>query len=221
MKFFSVCAAVIRRQSSSVKQIQPSFTLSGPYRISKTLFRKMSALTVEEEQTALQEPDPCTNDFFFQQTMYRIKDPKASLNFYSKVLGMRLLHRMDCPPLKFSLYFMGYAKKEEIPTDEKERAKWCMGGRSSIELTHNWGSETDDSVKYHNGNAAPQGFGHIGICVPDVDAACKRFEELGVSFKKKPNDGKMKGIAFIMDPDGYWIEIFSTKVIESLDMNNL
>lgn len=61
MKFFSVCAAVIRRQSSSVKQIQPSFTLSEPYRISKTLFRKMSALTVEEEQTALQEPDPSTN----------------------------------------------------------------------------------------------------------------------------------------------------------------
>lgn len=33
--------------------------------------------------------------------------------------------------------------------------------------------------------------------VPDVDAACKRFEELGVKFVKKPNDGKMKGIAFI------------------------
>ena len=32
--------------------------------------------------------------------------------------------------------------------------------------------------------------GHIGIMVPDVDAACKRFEELGVPFVKKPNDGK-------------------------------
>jgi len=29
----------------------------------------------------------------------------------------------------------------------------------------------------------------------------------GVEFVKKPNDGKMKGIAFIKDPDGYWIEI--------------
>ncbi len=42
-----------------------------------------------------------------------------------------------------------------------------------------------------------------------LDAACARFEELGVEFVKRPNDGAMKGIAFIKDPDGYWIEIFS------------
>ena len=42
--------------------------------------------------------------------------------------------------------------------------------------------------------------------MPDVDAACKRFDELGVTFKKRPNDGKMIGLAFIQDPDGYWIE---------------
>lgn len=32
--------------------------------------------------------------------------------------------------------------------------------------------------------------GHIGIAVPDVSKACKRFEELGVKFVKKPDDGK-------------------------------
>jgi len=50
------------------------------------------------------------------------------------------------------------------------------------------------------------------MMVPDVDAACKRFEDLGVEFVKKPSDGKMKGIAFIKDPDGYWIEIFNNKM---------
>ncbi|XP_029647499.1 lactoylglutathione lyase [Octopus sinensis] len=169
----------------------------------------MAALSNEEMLAALHQPDPATKDFFYQQTMYRVKDPKASLTFYSKVLGMRLLHRFDFPPLKFSLYFMGYANENEIPKDEAERFKWCMTSKTAIELTHNWGSETDDSVQYHNGNSSPQGFGHIGVCVPDVDAACKRFEELNVPFKLKLNAGKIKGIAFIMDPDGYWIEIFS------------
>ena len=46
--------------------------------------------------------------------------------------------------------------------------------------------------------------------VPDVDSACERFANWGVEFVKKPNDGKMKGIAFIKDPDGYWIEIFNS-----------
>ena len=42
-----------------------------------------------------------------------------------------------------------------------------------------------------------------------MQAACDRFETLGVNFVKRPNDGAMKGIAFITDPDGYWIEILS------------
>ena len=47
--------------------------------------------------------------------------------------------------------------------------------------------------------------------VPDVYAACDRFEELGVDFQKRPDDGSMKGIAFVKDPDGYWIEVLNAK----------
>ena len=79
-----------------------------------------------------------------------------------------------------------------------------------IELTHNWGTEKDDSFSYHDGNTDPRGFGHIGITVPDVYAASERFEKLGVEFVKRPDDGNMKGLAFIKDPDGYWIEILSS-----------
>ena len=83
-----------------------------------------------------------------------------------------------------------------------------------LELTHNWGSEDDADFAYHDGNAQPQGFGHIGITVPDVYAAAERFEKLGVEFVKKPDDGKMKGLAFIKDPDGYWIEILQADMME-------
>lgn len=73
-----------------------------------------------------------------------------------------------------------------------------------LELTHNHGTESDTSFSgYASGNSEPgKGFGHIAITVPNVAAACERFEKLGVPFKKKLTDGKMKDIAFILDPDG-------------------
>lgn len=73
-----------------------------------------------------------------------------------------------------------------------------------LELTHNHGTESDGDFKgYASGNTDPgKGFGHIAITVDDVEKACDRFEQLGVQFKKKPSDGRMKNIAFILDPDG-------------------
>jgi lactoylglutathione lyase len=81
-----------------------------------------------------------------------------------------------------------------------------------LELTHNHGTETDKSFSYASGNADPgYGFGHIAITVDDVEAACPRLEERSVPFKKRPNEGSMKGLAFILDPDGYWVEVVSNR----------
>jgi len=166
------------------------------------------------EAEALCKPiDASTKDFLFQQTMYRIKDPKRSLPFYTGVLGMTLLVKLDFPEAKFTLYFMGYENPDEIPKDTKERRQWAMSRKATIELTHNWGTENDAEQAYHNGNSDPRGFGHIGIMVPDVYAACERFKEMGVEFVKRPDDGRMKGLAFIKDPDGYWIEIFNAGTV--------
>ena len=156
--------------------------------------------------------DPATHDYIFNQTMLRVKDPERSVAFYRDVLGMTLLRRFEFPDMKFSLYFMAYvhAGDAQPPEDPAARAEFTFRQKATLELTHNWGTESDaEFAGYHNGNSDPRGFGHIGITVPDVYEASARFEKLGVEFVKRPDDGKMKGLAFIKDPDGYWIEILS------------
>ena len=165
-----------------------------------------------------QPRDPATTGFSLNQTMLRVRDPESSVAFYRDVLGMTLLQKLDFPEMKFSLYFMAYlANGETIPDDPAERARFIFTRETTLELTHNWGTESDAGFAgYHNGNDEPRGFGHLGVSVPDVDAACARFEELGVEFVKRPNDGQMKGLAFIKDPDGYWIEILSPNGMAAL-----
>ena len=162
----------------------------------------------EQAEGLCDQKDPATNGFVFNQTMLRIADPTRSLDFYTRVLGMTLLKRLDFEQMQFSLYFLASGDDfADISQDEAARTAQTFGRAGILELTHNWG---DDPVTttYHNGNSEPRGFGHIGFHVPDLESACQRFEALGVSFQKRPQDGTMKDIAFIKDPDGYWIEIF-------------
>lgn len=77
----------------------------------------------------------------------------------------------------FSLYFLGYYDASVIPEDRKERVQWMFSQPACLELTHNWGTESDPDFKVHNGNTDPKGFGHIGMSVPvgahvDVLRAC-------------------------------------------------
>jgi len=161
--------------------------------------------------------DEETQSYIFNQTMLRIKDPKISLDFYTRILGMKLYRRIDFSDMKFTLYFLampGDVDDNFVPKEDNKRTTWTFSQRAMLELTHNWGTENDINFTHHNGNSDPQGFGHIGFSVPDVYAASNRFEKLGVKFIKKPDDGKMKGLAFIEDPDGYWIEILQADMIE-------
>ena len=118
--------------------------------------------------------DPNTQDYKLTQTMLRIKDPSIAIPFYRDVLGMILLDQYDFESMGFSLYFMAYedALTGEPPAPGPDRAAWIFSQVSSIELTHNWGTELDESFAgYHSGNDEPKGFGHIGITVPDVYVA--------------------------------------------------
>jgi lactoylglutathione lyase len=137
---------------------------------------------------------------------------------------MELLQKL--PLDGFTLYFVGYDHSETgLSAEEKaatRRARegsmilFCLSPIIScpillgvLELWHTHGTESDpEFAGYASGNDEPgRGFGHIAISVDNVEAACEHFEKLGVSFQKRPNEGNFKGFAFILDPDGYWIEI--------------
>ncbi|MCC5982787.1 MAG: lactoylglutathione lyase [Rhodobacteraceae bacterium] len=153
-----------------------------------------------------------TDGYVLTHTMFRIKEPVRALEFYEQVLGFRLITRLDFEEARFSLYFLqprGHADQ----ADGSLAATFSRAGL--LELTHNWGTEGDDT-EMHSGNTDPKGFGHICISVPDIKAACARFERLGVTFQKKLGAGGMKEIAFIRDPDGYWIEVVQPDLMEGL-----
>lgn len=118
--------------------------------------------------------------------MLRVKDPEKSLKFYQDVMGMSLIDEHDAGD--FKLFFLAYDHQTPHVKHRAER-------EGILELTWNKGTEKDDKFAYHNGNDEPQGFGHIAVSVDNLEEACKRFEDLGVKFKKRPQDGKMKTIA--------------------------
>ena len=177
-----------------------------------------------ETQNGLCETvDEETQSYVFNQTMLRIKDPVVSLDFYTRIIGMKLYRKLEFTEMQFTLYFLGMpgdVDEANVPEGDNARTTWTFNQRAMLELTHNWGTEKEDNFSYHDGNKEPQGFGHIGFSVPDVYKASERFEKLGVNFIKKPEDGKMKGLAFITDPDGYWIEILQANMLEKTTSSN-
>jgi lactoylglutathione lyase len=117
-------------------------------------------------------------------TMLRVGDLQRSLDFYTGVLGMKLLRKRDYPEGKFTLAFVGYG-------DESDTAV--------LELTHNW-----DTKAYELGN----GYGHVALEVEDAYQACAAVKARGGKVTREA--GPMKHgttvIAFVEDPDGYKIE---------------
>lgn len=122
-------------------------------------------------------------------TMLRVGNLQASIEFYTNLLGMKLLRQKEYPDGKFTLAFLGYGT-------EKENAV--------LELTYNWGIDG-----YENGS----GFGHIALEVDDVYQATSKIKELGGRVIR--DAGSMNAgstiIAFIEDPDGYQIELIGKR----------
>ncbi|WP_421211404.1 lactoylglutathione lyase [Aeromonas enteropelogenes] len=122
-------------------------------------------------------------------TMLRVGDLQRSIDFYTRVLGMKLLRQSENSEYKYTLAFVGYG-------DEKDEAV--------IELTYNWGVS-----EYELGTA----YGHIALEADDIYATCDALRATGAKITREP--GPVKGgttvIAFVEDPDGYKIELIAKK----------
>jgi len=121
----------------------------------------------------------------FLHTMLRVGDLQRSIDFYTRLLGMRELRRRDVPDGKYTLAFVGYGDEDSS---------------SVIELTYNYGVD-----HYEQGTA----FGHLAIGVPDVAATCTGLRAAGAKITREPGPVKFGStiIAFVEDPDGYKIEL--------------
>ena len=117
--------------------------------------------------------------------MLRVGDLQRSIDFYTQVLGMKLLRKSENPEYKYTLAFLGF---EANPA------------QAEIELTYNWGVE-----QYEIGTA----YGHIALGVKDASADCARIKAAGgnVTREAGPVKGGNTVIAFVTDPDGYKIEL--------------
>ncbi len=122
-------------------------------------------------------------------TMLRVGNLQRSIEFYTNILGMKLLRQSDNTEYKYSLAFVGYGEESE---------------QAVIELTYNWGVES-----YELGTA----FGHLALEAEDIYATCEALRAAGAKITREP--GPVKGgttvIAFVEDPDGYKIELISKK----------
>ena len=122
----------------------------------------------------------------FAHVMIRVNDLQETIDFYTKMFGMKLQKKTENPEYQYTLAFVGY-------TDDPN-------AETLIELTYNWGR-----AAYQHGDA----FGHLCFKVDDVYKACERIEAQGGVVTRKP--GPVKGgttvIAFVKDPNGYQIEL--------------
>ncbi len=122
----------------------------------------------------------------YLHTMVRVKDLEASLRFWTDLLGLREVRRMENEQGRYTLVFLAAPKDLERSAAERS---------PEVELTFNW-----DPEEYSGG----RNFGHLAYKFDDIYAACQRLMDGGVVINRPPRDGRM---AFVRSPDGISIEL--------------
>jgi len=121
----------------------------------------------------------------YLHTMIRVGNLDKSIEFYTEILGMKLIKKKDYPHGEFTLAFLSFNENDNEPF---------------LELTYNWGVSNYEIGK---------GFGHIALGVENIFSICDEIKMKGGKITREP--GPMKGstsiLAFVEDPDGYKVEL--------------
>ncbi|MHC5249031.1 lactoylglutathione lyase [Enterococcus sp. LJL120] len=115
-------------------------------------------------------------------TCVRVKDLEASLKFYQEAFDFEESRRRDFPENEFTLVYL------TLPGDDYE-----------LELTYNYN---------HPGYDLGNGYGHIAIAADDLEATHAKHQAAGFNVTDlKGLPGTDPSYYFIVDPDGYKIEV--------------
>lgn len=117
-------------------------------------------------------------------SMIRVLEEARSVEFYQKAFGLNVAERLE-----FDGFILVYLRNTEADFE--------------LELTINKGREEP----YDLGD----GYGHLALCVDDLDAEHARFEAEGLAPRKivefEREGALFAKFFFVADPDGYQIEV--------------
>lgn len=155
------------------------------------------------------------NQYLLCQAGLKVLNGEKSVDFYSKLLNMTLVHSSTTNSAEgkvsnYCLATLPSTVSTSFDTTETETIEKLYRENVPVlelsQVSNDLVAEKD--FAYRSGNKEPfRGFGHLGYLVDDVYDFCANLEAKGTDFHKKPDDGTMKGIAFALDPNGYWLEI--------------
>ncbi|KAF2704125.1 Glyoxalase/Bleomycin resistance protein/Dihydroxybiphenyl dioxygenase [Pleomassaria siparia CBS 279.74] len=173
---------------------------------------------------------PATSGYRLNHLMLRITDPEKTLRFYNDCFGMHVIFIFNAGP--WTIYYLG-PRDVDIAT---------TGAATGLLELYHIPSDTSLTSSYASGNSysspSSVGFGHIGFTVPDVSLALQRVVDFGYEIIKPLGEAEEKTmgvsskvvsgqvgevvegykkvfrqLAFVRDPDGYWVEIVPQVVV--------
>jgi len=115
----------------------------------------------------------------FIHTMIRVKNLEKTIEFWTEIMGFKVINQKDYDEGKFTLVFLKDSNSDFV-----------------LELTYNW-DQVEDYLVGKN-------FGHLAFRVSNIYEFCNKLIKYDILINRPPRDGYM---AFFKDPNNISIEL--------------